>query len=59
MKDTLTLDTFEEIAVRLHTQFALIKEKYVRAKNSPFMNKTLSKAITTRSRLRNKFIENP
>ena len=29
------------------------------ANNSPFMNKTLSKAVMTRSRLRNKFTKNP
>ena len=32
---------------------------YVKTNNSPFMNKTISKAIITRSRLRNKFIKNP
>ena len=36
-----------------------IKEKYVRVNNSPFMNRPLSKAIMTRSRLRNKFLKNP
>ena len=34
-------------------------KKNVRTNNSPFMNKTLSKAIMTRSRLRNKSIKNP
>ena len=51
--------TFESIIVRLLNQLAPIKEKYVRANNSPFMNKTLHKAVMTRSRLRNKFIKNP
>ena len=36
-----------------------MKEKYVRANNEPFMNKTLSKTIMNRSRLRNRFIKNP
>ena len=36
-----------------------MKQKYIRANNSPFMNKILSKAIMTRSRLRNKFLKNP
>ena len=36
-----------------------MKEKYVRANNAPFMNKALSKAIMTRSRLRNRFLRNP
>ena len=36
---------------------APMKEKLVRANNSPFMNKTLNKAIITRSRLKNKFLK--
>ena len=52
-------DTFEEIVVTLLNIHAPIKEKYVRANNSPFMNKILSKAIMTRSRLRNRYIKNP
>ena len=36
-----------------------MKEKYIRANNGPFMNKTISKAIMNRSRLRNRFIKNP
>ena len=38
---------------------ALMKEKYIRDNNGPFMNKILSKAIMNRSRLRNKFIKHP
>ena len=38
---------------------APIKEKIVRANNAPFMNKRLSKAIMTRTRLRNKYKNNP
>ena len=38
---------------------APMKEKLIRANNSPFMNKTMSKAIMTRSRLKNKFLKNP
>ena len=34
-------------------------KRLVRGNNSPFMNKTLSKAVMNRSRLRNKFIKNP
>ena len=52
-------DTFEEIFVRLLNMYAPIKQRYIRANNSPFMNKTLSKAVMTRSRLRNKFLKNP
>ena len=36
-----------------------MRTKYVRANNAPFMNRNLSKAIMTRSRLRNKFLKNP
>ena len=38
---------------------APIKSKYVRANNAPFMNRTLSKAIMTRSRLKNKYNKSP
>ena len=36
-----------------------MKDKFVRANNAPFMSKILSKAIMTRSRLKNKFHKNP
>ena len=52
-------DTFEEIVLRLLNQYAPIKVRYIRANNSPFMNKTLAKAVMTRSRLHNRFIKNP
>ena len=52
-------DQFQEILVRVLNLHAPLKERYVRANNSPFMNKTLSKAVMTRSRLRNNFIKNP
>ena len=35
------------------------KTKYIRANNAPYMNKTLNKAIMTRSRLKNKFLKHP
>ena len=54
----INYDTFEEIIIRLLNQHAPLKERFVRANNSPFMNKTLSKAVMTRSRLRNKFVRN-
>ena len=47
--------TFKEIL----NKHAPIKTKKVRANNSPNMNKTLSKAIMNRSRLKNKFQKNP
>ena len=33
------------------------KKKYLRANNSPFMNKAISKAVMDRTRLRNKFLK--
>ena len=35
---------------------APIKKRYVRANQAPFINKTINKEITKRSRLRNKFL---
>ena len=58
-KGKIDYETFEEIVVRLLSIFAPIKERYIRANNAPFMNKTLSKAVMTRSRLRNRFTKNP
>ena len=55
----INYDTFEEIIIMLLNQHAPFKERFVRANNSPFMNKPLSKAVMTRSRLWNKFIRNP
>ena len=40
-------------------RYAPLKEKYIRANNSPFMNKRLSKAVMNRSRLRDKFLNKP
>ena len=45
--------------MQLLSKHAPLKEKLVRANNAPFMNKTLAKAFMTRSRLRNKFLNNP
>ena len=38
---------------------APVKKKFVRDNNAPFMNKTLSKAILHRSKLKNQFNKNP
>ena len=48
-------DEFESIFMELLNSWA----PNVRANNAPYMNKTLSKAIMTRSRVRNKFLKNP
>ena len=36
-----------------------MKPKSIRANNGPFMNKVLSKAAMTKSRLRNKYLKFP
>ena len=56
---TINYDTFEYICIELLRKHAPLKEKCLRANNQPFMNKTLAKAVMTRSRLRNKFLKNP
>ena len=52
-------ELFESTVVDLLNKHAPMKEKFVRANNGPYMNKILSKAFMTRSRLRNKFLKNP
>ena len=37
--------------------YALIKQRYVRTNQAPFINKTINKEIMKRSRLRNKFLK--
>ena len=56
---SISYDIFENVCIRVLNRHAPLKNKYIRANNSPFMNKTLSKAVMTRSRLRNKFRKNP
>ena len=46
------------VFIELLNLHAPMKEKYMGANNSPFMNKSLHKAVMTRSRLRNKFLKN-
>ena len=52
-------DVFQNIFMDLLNKHAPIKEKHVRANNAPFMNRALSKAIMTRSRLRNRYLKMP
>ena len=56
---SISYDIFENVCITILNRHAPLKNKYIRANNSPFMNKTLSKAVMTRSRLKNKFIKNP
>ena len=55
----ISYEIFETLLVKLLSKHAPLKEKLIRANNAPFMNKNLSKAFMTRSRLRNKFLKNP
>ena len=55
----MSYEIFERIYGRLLDIHSPLKEKCVRANNVSFMNKTLSNAFMTRSRLRNKFLSNP
>ena len=55
----ITYSQFEDIFMGILDKDAPMKGKYIRANNGPFMNKTISKAIMNRSRLRNRFIKNP
>ena len=49
---------FHTLAKDAFNKHVSIKRKYCRANQGPFMNKNISKAIMTRSRLRNKFLKN-
>ena len=40
-------------------KYAEIKSKIIRANNAPNMNKTLAKAVMTRSKLHNKYLKLP
>ena len=48
---------FEILFLKTLNKHAPMKTKYIRANNSPFMNKELPKAIMVRSRLRNKSLQ--
>ena len=50
----ISCEEFETLFMMTLNTHAPMKIKYIRANNSPFMYNELSKAITVRSRLRNK-----
>ena len=50
---------FYNICTEALNQYAPRKKKYIRRNNKPFMNKTLSKAITLRAKLKNNLLKNP
>ena len=51
------LDSFLDICREALNKTARLKQKYVRANNSHFMNKAILKAIMKRTRLRNRFLK--
>ena len=51
------LEKFLAIFKTVLDRHALIKKRYIRTNQAPFMKKTLEKAVMT-PRLRNKFLEN-
>ena len=51
------LDSFLDICREALNKTAPLKQKFVRANNSPFMNKTILRAIMKRTRLRNRFLK--
>ena len=59
MSDEKNYEEFDTEFMNHLNKHAPMKKKYVRANNSPFMNKNLCKAFMNRSRLKNKFINNP
>ena len=59
ISDNVNNDTIRHIVMALLNNFAPIKKKYLRANDQPFVNKTLRKAIMTRSRFKNKYTNYP
>ena len=54
----LECSDFESIFMDTLNKHAPLKQRYIRANNSPFMNSAICKAIMVRSRLRNKLLRN-
>ena len=55
--DIVSYESFLSICQQALESRAPKKQKYVRSNHSPFINKTILKAIMDRSRLRNKFLK--
>ena len=56
IKKEISYENFENIYMNVLNKHAPLRQKTVRANESPFMNKVLKKAIMKRSRLRNKYL---
>ena len=52
-----SLSPFMNVCYKALDQCAPKKKKYIRANNSPFVNKSIKKAIMNRTRLRNKYFK--
>ena len=52
------MEKFLQICIKTLDELAPQKKKYSRGNNMPFINKTIKKAIMTRSRLRNIYLKN-
>ena len=59
LTNTAGYEDFHKLYIDISNLHAPIKKKFVRGNNAPFMNKTLSKAIMHRSKLKNQFNNNP
>ena len=55
----LTIDDFKQVFISTWNSHAPIKKEVVRGNNTPFMNKTLSKAFMHRTRLKNRYHKFP
>ena len=51
-------ENFQILAEKTFNKHAPIKSKYLRANQAPFMNKSISKAIMNRSKLRKRYLKN-
>ena len=54
--EPLKFESFKNIVDKILEKHALMKKRFVRANQAPFVNKKISKEIMKRSRLRNKFL---
>ena len=56
--DSPSFYLYVDICIRVLDIYAPKKKKYLRANNSPFVNKAIYKAVMDLTRLRNKFLKN-
>ena len=56
--DEKGLDAFSEICTDVLDKHAPQRKRYLRSNHKPFMNNQISKAIMTKTRLRNRFLKN-